>query len=272
MATSAHNSKRLPVRVAAIIPARGGKQSVPYKNLQKLGGKTLLTWAVEVAFAAREIDAVVVSTEDARIARAARRLGAVVAPRPKKYAQPSSGDAGFYHHAVTWMERRYGWRPALLVNLRPTSPLRFARDIDRMVLYLKRHPRVDGMKSVVPAPLHPYKMWHLVGHGKIGTAGRLRPLADFDTAFRHRQGPDKPRQRVQRLFPVFFQDGQIDITRRRLVLRPQALRYDNVWGARIHGYVLDPRTSVDLDEPDDFIRAAKLYRALQRSRRGKERP
>ncbi len=55
------------MNVVAIIPARAGQQSIPYKNLQTLGDKTLLQWAIEVAFAAQSIDAVIVSTEDDRI-------------------------------------------------------------------------------------------------------------------------------------------------------------------------------------------------------------
>src|SRR5687768_9261825 len=59
MSTKLPNPKREPVNVVAIIPARAGKQSIPWKNLQKLGGKTLLAWAVEVAFAADKVDAVI---------------------------------------------------------------------------------------------------------------------------------------------------------------------------------------------------------------------
>lgn len=268
------NPKRVPVKVAALIPARGGKQSIPYKNLQKLGGKTLLAWAVEVAFAAKEIDVVIVSTEDAKIARAAERLGALVAPRPKKYAQPTSGDAGFYHHAVVWMKEQFGWQPELLVNLRPTSPLRFPDDIDRMVRHMKRHPEADGLKSVVPAPLHPYKMWFFGDEGQmkktaVGAAGKLRSLTDFATDFRAERGPDVPRQKLQELFPVYFQDGQVDITRRKFVERPECLERDSVWGENLHGYVLDPRTSTDLDDREDLRRAAKLYKKLLAEKRGK---
>lgn len=272
MAQDRHtHQKREPVRVAAIIPARGGKQSIPYKNLQKLGGKTLLAWAVEVAFAARTIDVVVVSTEDPRSARQAKKLGAIVAPRPKKYSQPTSGDAGFYYHTVTWLEKEFGWQPELLVNLRPTSPLRFSKDVDAMVHYMQRHPEADGIKSVVPAPLHPYKMWWFdTAHHKqvtVSSAGKLRSLSDFDSDFRSKHGPDVPRQQVQQLFPVYFQDGQIDITRRKFILRPECLIHDNVWGENLHGYALDPRTSTDLDTPEDFRRAAKLYRQLLEERR-----
>jgi CMP-N,N'-diacetyllegionaminic acid synthase len=274
------NPKRELVEVAAIIPARAGKQSIPWKNLQKLGGKTLLEWAVEVALAAEKIDVVIVSTEDKRTAMEAKRLGALVAPRPAEYAQPSSGDAGFYTHAVQWMEEEHGWTPELLVNLRPTSPLRFADDINKMINYMLTHPEADGVKSVIPAPLHPYKMWHLVNSefripndeiktkletGPVGKTGPLKPV--FDNDFRRMHGPDQPRQKMQEMFPVYFQDGQIDITRRKFVLRPECLQYENVWGPNLHGYVLDPWTSTDLDTPDDFRHAEKVYKEMQKERK-----
>jgi len=258
------NPKRMPVEVAVIIPARGGKQSIPWKNLQKLGGKTILAWAIEVAMRAKKVDVVIVSTEDKRIARAAEKLGAIVAPRPKKYAQPGSGDAGFYHHAVTWMEEEFGWKPELLVNLRPTSPLRFPEDIDKMVTHMQKE-GADGLKSVVPTPLHPHKMWTIKSSAKIGSAGKLVPV--FDNAWRREHGPDQPRQSVQEKFPVMFQDGQVDITRRKFILRPECLKYDNVWGKNLHGFVLDPRTSTDLDEPDDFRRADRLYKEMLKERK-----
>ena len=258
------NPKREPVNAVAIIPARAGKQSVPYKNLQTLGGKTLLAWSIQAAFAAEKIDAVIVSTEDERTAKEAKEAGALVAPRPAEYSQPTSGDAGFYTHAVQWMESEFGWTPEYLVNLRPTSPLRFASDIDAMLTHIEET-GADGLKSVIPTPLHPYKMWQISGEAKIGTSGKLKPV--FDNEYRQQRGPDQPRQKIQEMFPVFFQDGQVDITRRKFILRPECLQYENVWGPNLHGFILDPRTSTDLDEPADFIRAEKIYEDLKKERR-----
>ena len=258
--TNQRNPKREPVTNVAIIPARGGQQSIPYKNLQELGGKTLLQWAIDVAFAADKVDAVLVSTEDERIKKEAIDAGALVAPRPLEHATPSSGDAGFYCHAVDWLKAEHGWEPELFVNLRPTSPLRFASDVDAMVIYMQEHPDADGLKSVIPTPLHPYKMWQMEGDGAIGSASKL--VAFFEPEHKAKFGPDVPRQKVQEKFPVFFQDGQVDITRRTFLTRPECLENDNVWGENLHGYVLDPRTSTDLDEPADFVRAEKIYRDL----------
>lgn len=260
------NPKRDQVLAVAIIPARGGKQSIPYKNLQKFGGKTLLDWAIDVAHQSKKIDAVLVSTEDEKIADQAKKSNAIVIPRPEKHSQPNSGDAGWYHHAVTWMEEEKNWQPELLVNLRPTSPLRFPEDISSMIEYMQDNPDIDGLKSVVPAPLHPYKMWQFENEQKkdIGSAGKLKPV--FDCEFRQTHGPDQPRQLIQEKYPVYFQDGQIDITRRKFILRPECLEYENVWGDNLCGYVLDPRTSTDLDTEEDLRRAEQLYEQIRSER------
>jgi CMP-N,N'-diacetyllegionaminic acid synthase len=257
------NPKRTPVNVAAIIPARAGKQSIPWKNLRELAGKSLVAWAIEVAFAAEKVDVVIVSTENERVAAEAKKWGALIAPRPAEYSQPTSGDAGFYHHAVTWMEQEHGWTPELLINLRPTGPLRFASDVDAMITYMQES-GADGVKSIIPTPLHPYKMWQFAGEHKVGAAGKLTPV--FDNDYRKQHGPDQPRQKIQELFPVYFQDAQIDITRRQFIVRPECLANDNVWGPNMHGYVLDPRTSADLDTEADFRHAEAIYKELQQER------
>lgn len=99
----------------------------------------------------------------------------------------------------------------------------------------------------------------------IGMAGELTPV--FDNEFRREHGPDQPRHKIQELFPVYFQDAQIDITRRQFILWLGSLSRENVWGAKLHGYVLDARTSVNLDTPENFQRAERVYEALRRDKR-----
>ncbi len=252
------NPKRKTVRAVAIIPARGGRQSIPYKNLLKLGGKPLLWWAIDVAFCAKTIDAVVVSTEDARIAHVARRYHALVAPRPAEFSQTDSDDSGWYRHVVQWMRDEQQWQPELLVNLRPTGPLRSANDVDACVRHVRRT-GCDGLKSVIPSPVPPYKLW------TMRAGGSLRPLLPHPYRLRH--GPDIPRQRAQTLFPVYWQDAQIDITRPEFVMSAAARKYGNCFGQNIHGYIMDERTVVDIDTPEDLRRAAARLKTLQRERR-----
>jgi 3-deoxy-manno-octulosonate cytidylyltransferase (CMP-KDO synthetase) len=59
----------------AIIPARIGSTRFPEKILYPLAGRPLIQWVVERVRAARRLDAVLVATDDPRIAAAARAVG-----------------------------------------------------------------------------------------------------------------------------------------------------------------------------------------------------
>jgi N-acylneuraminate cytidylyltransferase len=247
------NPRRQPPQVVAIIPARGGRQSIPYKNLLPFAGKPLLYWSVTAGFAAKTIDLVAVSTEDKKIARYAASLGALVIPRPARYSRPESDDSGWYFHAVQWLEKHHGWRPEIWVNLRPTAPIRFPRDIDACVRHVQRT-GCDGLKTVVPSPIHPFKMW------TMNQTGRLQPLVQHP--YREQHGPDQPRQRIQKIFPVYWQDANIDITRRRFILSAPR-RGGNCFGPNLHGYLLDSRWIVDIDSLQDLRYARRLLARLR---------
>ena len=69
--------------ILGAIPARWGSTRFPGKALAEIAGRPVVAWVVEAALAARTLDAVVVVTDDERIAAAARTAGArgVVIPR-----------------------------------------------------------------------------------------------------------------------------------------------------------------------------------------------
>ena len=60
----------------AVIPARGGSKRIPMKNLKPLLGKPLIAYTIEAAVQSGVFDRVVVTTDSAEIAEAARQHGA----------------------------------------------------------------------------------------------------------------------------------------------------------------------------------------------------
>ena len=62
--------------VIGVIPSRWGSTRFPGKSLALLCGRPLLAWVVDRARQAHSLDAVLVATDDERIARAARGFGA----------------------------------------------------------------------------------------------------------------------------------------------------------------------------------------------------
>ncbi|MBO7655940.1 MAG: 3-deoxy-manno-octulosonate cytidylyltransferase [Kiritimatiellae bacterium] len=62
-------------RVIGVIPSRWGSTRFPGKSLHPLCGKPLVQWVVEAAMRAKRLDAVLVATDDERIAEAVRSFG-----------------------------------------------------------------------------------------------------------------------------------------------------------------------------------------------------
>jgi len=88
------------VPVVAIIPARGGSKGVPAKNLQEVGGISLVARAVAAAWRASRIDRVIVSTDDEAIAAAARAAGAEVMARPERLATDTASSESALLHVL----------------------------------------------------------------------------------------------------------------------------------------------------------------------------
>ena len=61
--------------ILGAIPARWASRRFPGKALVEIAGRPLVAWVVKAALAARTLDAVVVVTDDERIARAAESAG-----------------------------------------------------------------------------------------------------------------------------------------------------------------------------------------------------
>lgn len=53
----------------AIIPARGGSKRIPRKNIRHFHDKPMIAYSIEAALASDCFDKVIVSTDDAEIAR-----------------------------------------------------------------------------------------------------------------------------------------------------------------------------------------------------------
>lgn len=62
----------------AIIPARGGSKRIPRKNIKDFLGKPIIAYSIEAALKSGVFDEVMVSTDDAEIAKIAKKYGAKV--------------------------------------------------------------------------------------------------------------------------------------------------------------------------------------------------
>jgi N-acylneuraminate cytidylyltransferase len=229
--------------VLALIPARGGSKSIPRKNLRQLGGLPMIAHSIAQAKQSRLIDRVIVTTDDAEIADVARQHGAEVPfMRPAEFAQDLSTDYEFVRHALIWLRDNENYVPDLVVQLRPTTPVRDVRMIDNAIEAIKGRSDADSLRAVVKCCFTPYKMWHL------SEDGNLRQLLTLD-------GVHEPYNQPRQILPeVVQQDGFIDIVRSRTIFEQ-----DSITGRNVLPFFID-KESIDIDEEHELRDADRAVR------------
>lgn len=119
------------MKVYAFIFARGGSKGLPGKNIRQIGGKPLIAWSIEHAFAVKRIERVIVSTDSEQIAAVAREFGAEVPfIRPQELASDTSPEWLSWRHALDYLQRTEGRIPDTMVSIPATAPLRLPIDIE----------------------------------------------------------------------------------------------------------------------------------------------
>ena len=142
------------------IPARGGSERLPRKNVLPLFGRPVIAYTIAAALDSGVFDHVYVCTDDPEIAGIAEASGATVPTLvPAKLAGPMISS----HESCLWMHDHLGSAANSLVCLQPSSPLRSSSDITRAVdRFLETDPRF--LVSVTEIDPH-YFHWAVVDDG-----------------------------------------------------------------------------------------------------------
>jgi YrbI family 3-deoxy-D-manno-octulosonate 8-phosphate phosphatase len=227
-------------RVTAIIPARGGSKGVPGKNLRRVGGRSLVERAIDSCRAARLVDAVYVSTDDAEIAKAAEAAGAQVIMRPPELSGDNASSESALLHALDQLTM-INEEPAIVVFVQCTSPFIAPDDLDRAVEMII-HDHADSVFSAVAS----YDfLW--------------RPSSDFglvtgqnhDPASRPRRQDRRPEFRETGAFYVMSAAG-FRAARHRFFGRTAVVQVPEL-------------TAVDIDHLHDLILAGAVAQVMEPS-------
>ena len=228
--------------VLAVIPARGGSKGIPRKNIRDFAGHPLIAFSIEAGLMAERVTRVIVTTDDEEIAVVARQYGAETPfLRPAEFAQDQTLDLPVFQHALGWLAEHENYHPEVVVQLRPTSPIRPPALVDEAVCLLLEHPEADSVRGVVPAGQNPHKMWRIdpvTGqmHGLLAVEGIAEPY-------------NAPRQVLP---PVYWQTGHVD------AIRPRVFAQNSMSGKVILPVMIDPAYTVDIDTPKDWARSEWL--------------
>lgn len=223
-------------KVLAIIPARGGSKSIPRKNIKLLHGIPLIVYSIAAGLQAKLVSRVIVSTDDDEIARIARRFGAEVPfMRPRELSSDDTLDLPVFQHALKWLKEHENYVPDVIVQLRPTSPFRPPKFVDKAVDILLADKTADSVRTIVTSTQNPYKMW------RFTKRGYMHPLLKAPA------GIAEPYNRLRQQLPVtYWQVGHVDVIRYKTLIKA------SMSGNHILPIALDPRYTIDIDTRADW--------------------
>jgi N-acylneuraminate cytidylyltransferase len=229
------------VRAVALVPARGGSQRVPGKNVLPLAGHPLIAYTIAAARESGLFDAVVVSTDSEEIAAVARRYGADVPRlRAPEIATSTSPD-------IEWvLDAMQGRGEDAFAILRPTSPFRTGATIRRAWdALLAAGDAADSIRAVELVKQHPGKMWVVEG-------STMRPLLEQPAS-----GTPWHSMQYQALPKVYVQNSSLEIAWRHVLEGPRP----TISGTRLVPFFTEGYEGLSIDYPEDVVEAERLVAA-----------
>lgn len=218
----------------AVIPARGGSKRLPRKNLLDLSGKPLITWSIEAGLKSKYIDKVIVSSDDTEILEVSRMYGADTLERPKKLATDTATTFDTIKHTLEKIEK-YDY----IILLQPTSPLRTTEHIDEAIELLENK-NADAIISTCEMDHSP--LWSNTIDESLSLISFLKD--------------DIVNKRSQDLDKYYRLNGALYICKIEKFLEEKSFFLkDNIFT-----YIMDRKSSIDIDEEIDFLMAKLLLK------------
>lgn len=211
--------------ILAIIPARGGSKGLPGKNIKTLAGKPLIGWTIEEAKKSKYIDRLIVSSDDDEIISVAKNFDVEIPfKRPAELAKDNSSSSEVVIHALKKINNSYDY----FILLQPTSPLRKSEHIDEAIeLCYNSNSTSCVAITEISKPLE----WMY----NLDNSNYLLPL--INNKIQRRQDAKK----------IFALNGSIYIVRTN-----EFIESNKFMTERTVGYLMDKKSSTDIDDITDF--------------------
>lgn len=213
------------------------------KNTRLLNGVPLIAYTIAAAQKSKIFGAIVVSSEDDEILRIAQRYCAGVLRRPSYFSTNESPDIEWVKHALDSSLLTRGIEFDYFAILRPTSPFRSAKTIQRAWAEFERSD-MDCLRAVSPAPVNPWKCW-------IESNCELTPLMwQSDNPPWH----SRPTQSLPR---IVVQNASLEMAKCSLV---RDRLYPSICGGRVWAFHSELPDSFDLNTEEDFSYAEYMVK------------
>ena len=237
------------LKIIAIIPCRSGSKGIKDKNILKLFGKPLIYYSIRFAKSCSFIDRVIVSTDSKKYARIAKKIGAEVPfLRPKKISGDNSLDIDFFKHAINFLKNKQQYHPDIIIQLRPTSPVRKLKIMKKALNILLRNKDISSVRSISKLPKNIYKCFFLTKKNILEPA--VKKFKNKKEFF------NLPRQNLPN---SYFLNGVYEIFRSKLIKK------NMISGKNIYGIVTKENFDIEKKEDLEKIKQEKkIFRNLKK--------
>lgn len=221
------------IKSTCYIFARGGSKGIKNKNIVKINNKPLIYYTIKEAKKSKYISKIIVSTDDEKIIKIAKKLKVEILVRTKKLASDKSPELLSWKHAIKIGNKKTDPNEPF-ISLPATSPLRSFKDINRAIekYFKNKHDIVIG---ITPSQRNPYLNMVEIKKNKLKLVNSLNK-------FYRRQ--DAPR--------VYDITTLIYVANKKYINKCKKIIEGNV------GYIIVPKErSLDIDDKHD-LKIARL--------------
>jgi CMP-N,N'-diacetyllegionaminic acid synthase len=231
------------VKILALIHARGGSKRIPLKNIKILGGQPLICYPINLAKSIALIDRVIVSSDHNEIIKISKKYGAEVPfIRPPEVSEDVASEL-VTEHALKWLEKNENYIPDIVITMTPATPFTKKNDLEKSIQLLLDNQNWDSVITVRKAKEYPQWMidWDGTNIGKTLLGNNFDE--DYNVS--------------QKLKKYYYPMGAFFINRVSSFMKEPSM-YGNNWGC----FELDGDTQVDIDEPEDWLEAEKIFKTF----------
>jgi len=224
--------------IVALIPARAGSKRVPGKNIRRMAGHPLIAYTINAARQSGIFQDIIVSTDSEKYADIARYYGAEVPfLRPISLSGDLSPDIEWVEYTLRRLKDK-GRTWDCFSILRPTSPFRLPKTIQKALGEFLEAGEIDSLRAVEKCSQHPGKMWHILGR-------RMKPLMNQEI-----NGQPTHSMPYQALPEVYVQNASLEIAWCRVVFEDHTIS-----GKTLAPFLTTGFEGFDVNRPYDWEHA-----------------
>lgn len=211
-------------------------------------GKPLIAWSIEVAKKSKRVDKVIVSTDDIKIAKIAKKYGAEVPfMRPPHLCVDTIGLEPVLVHTIEWLKENHNYAPDIVILFPLTNPLKLTKHLDEAIDMLEKTD-ADSVVSVSEALGNNNPHWVLKqdknGNVRLFTGKSLKKIIT--------RSQDLPKCYSRNDILYAFKP-------KNLYEKPS-----NLYGDRVKLLVMDEIHYTDINTPEDWSIARDKLKRLHK--------